>query len=49
MPTSALEEVANPPKISEKSVYPAWADVGIGPYRVLCVFSAAYRWVHFKP
>ena len=41
MPTSALLAVSNSPKIAEKSVRSAWADVGIGPYRVLHKFAAA--------
>ncbi len=34
MPTSARWEVTNSPKIPVKTVYSAWADVGIGPYTV---------------
>ena len=43
MPTSARWEVANSPRIFVKSVPSAWADVGIGPYRVLRKFAAAHR------
>ena len=32
MPTSACWAVANSPKITVKTVYPARSDVGIGPY-----------------
>ena len=36
MPTSARREPLNSPQISVKTVCTARADVGIGPYKVLC-------------
>ena len=36
MPTSARWEPTNSPQISMKTVHTARADVGIGPYNMLC-------------
>ena len=43
MPTSALQNVPLFTEICGEFVTSQWADVGIGPYRVLRRFAATHR------